>query len=96
MLPESAAGQTLYIESRDARNRWRSLRLRTLKGDADAFKALELSELALEAEFAQFREHVDFLEMQGMLDAESLQAAANAIAWGQRLVDRLKASGVAA
>lgn len=83
MLPESKDGQALYISVRDLFNRFRREALTRAHGDQEALKAHVFDHLDLMAEFAQFRESVDFADEEGFLTEDQARAAENAIRWGQ-------------
>lgn len=82
-LPSSQDGKALYINSRDMFNRLRRSVLIQAGGDEAALKAHVLDHLTLMAEFAQFRESVDFAIQEGFLTPEQVEAAQSAIAWGE-------------
>ena len=85
MLPETQSGRETYIELRDCRNRWRGMAMRRFAGDLEAFRGWVLDGLIHDAELGELREAVDFAEAEGMLTPEQLEAANNAVAWGECL-----------
>ena len=89
-LPSSSDGKALYVSTRDLFNRLRRGALERSAGDESALRDHVRDHLALMAEFAQFRESVDFATQEGFLDQTELDAAANAIAWGDALVESLR------
>lgn len=85
MLPESKEGRSLYIETRDYRNRWRQGVLSQSKGDLDALAAHVFVTIEGDCELAHLREGVDFAASEGLLTEGMLTAAKNAIDWASQL-----------
>jgi hypothetical protein len=88
-LPESIEAKCLYVNTRDLFNRMRKDVLTRNAGDMDALKNHVFDHLSLLAEFAQFRESVDFAMREGLLAPGQVEAAQSAIAWGEELRARL-------
>jgi hypothetical protein len=91
-LPESKEAKGLYINTRDMFNRFRRDALERGGGDVAALKAHVFDHLDLLAEFAQFRESIDFANQEGLLTPGQDEAAQASIDWGETLRARLKGS----
>lgn len=87
MLPETADGRSSYITYRDHRSMWRKNDLEF--HGIDALKARSFWLLALDADLAGLKEQVDFMQSEGYLSPEQVEAAENVFGWAKVLLSTI-------